>query len=112
MLATPLDELQQRANQLARRLGAISGVVVARAAEDEMFVGGGSLPDQPMKTRVVEITARDLSDADLACRLRTGSPSVLGRVRDRRLVFDLRTVFAGQEDELVKAVEGAVSGAP
>ena len=42
-------------------------------AEDVAFVGGGSLPDQAMKTWVVEVEAAGVSDAELAHRLRTGS---------------------------------------
>jgi L-seryl-tRNA(Ser) seleniumtransferase len=108
MLGTPLAELRQRAEALAVRLRELAGIATAEAKEDVAYVGGGSLPDQAMKTWVVEIAAREISDAELAHRLRTGSPAVMGRLRGERLVFDVRTVFSSQEGALVEAVRRAV----
>jgi L-seryl-tRNA(Ser) seleniumtransferase len=108
MLGTPLDELKQRAEALAERLRGVAGLTDVTVAEDVAYVGGGSLPDQKMPTWVVELTARDRSDADLAYRLRTGDPAVMGRLRDGRIVLDVRTVFPAQLDALVEAVESAV----
>src|SRR5260370_41644818 len=104
MLRTPLTELGQRAEILAARLREVEGLVTVTVREDEAFVGGGSLPDQAMKTYVVEIEARGLTDAELAYRLRTGTPAVVGRLRDGKLVLDLRTIFPYQEDALVEVV--------
>ena len=70
--------------------------------EDVAFVGGGSLPDQQMKTWVVELTVG--SEEQLAQRLRGGDPAVLARLREGRLVLDVRTIFAEQETALVEAV--------
>jgi L-seryl-tRNA(Ser) seleniumtransferase len=111
MLGTSPDELRRRAEALAERLRAVEGVARAEAAEDVAYVGGGSLPDQAMKTRVVEVEARAVSDTQLAYRLRTGSPAVMGRVRDGKLVLDVRTVFPAQEEALVEAVRRALSTA-
>jgi L-seryl-tRNA(Ser) seleniumtransferase len=108
MLGVPLAELRLRAEKLAERIRGVAGVKSARDVEDTAFVGGGSLPDQPMKTCVVEVEAESVSDAALAYRLRVGTPAVLGRLRDGKLVLDVRTVFAEQEEALVEAVRGAV----
>jgi L-seryl-tRNA(Ser) seleniumtransferase len=62
-----------------------------------------------MKTVVVEVTPGTISDAELAQRLRTGSPAVMGRLRDGVLVLDLRTVFAEQEPALVEALRQALA---
>src|SRR5207245_2855814 len=78
---------------LAERLRGLDGIESARVRQDVAFAGGGSLPDRPLKTWVVEVTARDVGDAELARRLRTGEPAVLGRLRKGRLVLDVRTVF-------------------
>jgi L-seryl-tRNA(Ser) seleniumtransferase len=50
----------------------------------------------------------DLSDDQLARRLRTGDPAVLGRLHQGQLLLDPRTVFADQETALVEAVAWAV----
>jgi L-seryl-tRNA(Ser) seleniumtransferase len=61
-----------------------------------------------MPTCVLEIQASGMSDADLAYRLRTGEPAVVGRLRDEKLVLDLRTVFLQQEHALMQAISRAV----
>jgi len=109
MLGMPLAELCRRAESVAGRLREVAGVDSVVVREDVAFVGGGSLPDQAMKTYVVELEARGLSDAELAYRLRTGTPAVVGRLRDGKLVLDLRTVFPQQEEVLVEAVRRAAA---
>src|SRR5262249_39093119 len=111
MLGAPLEELGRRAEALAGRLREVEGVARAEAGEDVAYVGGGSLPDQPMKTWVVAVEPRALGDAELAYRLRTGSPAVMGRLREGQLVLDVRTVFAEQEEALVEAVRCALQPA-
>jgi L-seryl-tRNA(Ser) seleniumtransferase len=112
MLAIPLAELRQRAEALAVRLRTVEGVAAVKVAEDVAYVGGGSLPDQAMKTWVLEVEADGVSDAELAYRLRTGEPAVMGRLRGERLVLDVRTLFPYQEEILLAAVRSAVGGAP
>jgi L-seryl-tRNA(Ser) seleniumtransferase len=108
LLGIPLDELRRRAEDVAAALSACGGLTV-RASADVAYVGGGSLPDQALKTWVVEVEAAGLSDAGLAHRLRTGSPAVMGRLRDGKLVLDVRTIFPSQEPELIAAVRAALS---
>jgi L-seryl-tRNA(Ser) seleniumtransferase len=104
LLDTPLETLRERAEALAARLRDIPGVRATVAAEDIAFVGGGSLPDQRMRTWVVEVEPASRSDEDFACRLRTGDPAVLGRLRDGKLLFDVRTVFPEQIDALAARI--------
>jgi L-seryl-tRNA(Ser) seleniumtransferase len=109
MLGAPLTELRQRAEALAVKMRAILGVVKVRVSEDIAYVGGGSLPDQAMKTCVVEIETDQISDSELAYRLRVGDPSVVGRLRDEKLVLDVRTIFPHQEPALLDAIARAIA---
>jgi L-seryl-tRNA(Ser) seleniumtransferase len=108
LLSVPLDELRRRAEALAGRLRDISGLKTVQSHEGAAYVGGGSLPDQQMKTWVVEIEPADVSDDELARRLRTGEPAVVGRLQGGKLLLDVRTVFPRQEDALVAALVDAV----
>jgi L-seryl-tRNA(Ser) seleniumtransferase len=108
MFGTPLDALRRRAETLARRLQDVPGLTDVQAAEDVAFAGGGSLPDQPLPTWVVEARPAERSDADFAQRLRTGSPAVVCRVREGRIVLDVRTIFPEQTDALVHAIQAAL----
>ena len=112
MLGMPLPELQRRAEALAAQLRELAGVASVTVAADEAYVGGGSLPDQAMRTWVVEVEAREVADAEVAYRLRTGTPAVVGRLRGGKLVLDLRTVFPHQEEGLIGAVRAALSREP
>jgi L-seryl-tRNA(Ser) seleniumtransferase len=107
MLGTPAGELQQRAEALAARVRTLPGIAQARAVADVAYVGGGSLPDQTMPTWVVEVEARTVSDAQFAHRLRTGDPTVMARLRDGKVVLDVRTIFPEQEPALHAALAAA-----
>ncbi len=107
MLTTPLADLRRRCDSFAKRLRALPGLTVG-VREDESFVGGGSLPDVSVPTVVLALGAANLSETELAARLRTGTPAVVGRVQDERVLLDLRCVFERQEEELLEAVRLAV----
>jgi L-seryl-tRNA(Ser) seleniumtransferase len=106
MLGTPAAEIRRRAEALAAELRQVPGLNVD-VCDDSAFVGGGSLPDLPLPTTVLAVSSATVSDAVLAERLRSGTPAVMARVQDGRVLFDLRTVFDGQEPDLVEAVRSA-----
>jgi L-seryl-tRNA(Ser) seleniumtransferase len=112
LLGAPLAELRRRAEALADRIRPLPGAAAVEVRQDVAFIGGGSLPDQPMPAWVVEVVADGQSDAALAHRLRTGTPAVMGRLRDGRLVLDVRTVFPEQEAALVEAVRLSLLASP
>jgi L-seryl-tRNA(Ser) seleniumtransferase len=111
MLRISQAEIRRRAEALAGRLQQVPGVT-AEVRDDSAFVGGGSLPDLPLPTAVVSVTADGLGDAEFAERLRAGRPAVMARVQDGRVVFDLRTVFEDQEAQLLTAIREAAAPAP
>jgi L-seryl-tRNA(Ser) seleniumtransferase len=103
-LLAPPDELRERAAALADRLCASEGFrAKAEVAADRSYAGGGSLPEHALDSWVVRIEAPAGAER-LAARLRTGRPPVLARVRDDRLVLDVRTLLDGDEDRLVHAL--------
>jgi L-seryl-tRNA(Ser) seleniumtransferase len=108
MLDVPLTELRQRAELLAVRLREVEGIAKVKVCEDVAYVGGGSLPDQTLKSCALEVEARNIGDEELAHRLRVGTPAVIGRLRDEKLVLDVRTIFPHQENDLIQAVQQAV----
>jgi L-seryl-tRNA(Ser) seleniumtransferase len=103
MLTTPLDELRARAESFAQRLRAIPELQV-EVREESAFVGGGSLPETALPSFVIAVTHPNLSEGEFAARLRTGSPAVVARISDGRVLFDLRTVLANQEDDVFTTI--------
>jgi L-seryl-tRNA(Ser) seleniumtransferase len=107
MLTTPLSELHERAERFASRLQKVPEIASIKVRGDVAYVGGGSLPDVSVPTAVIAISLKKLSEGELAARLRTGRPAVIGRTKDGEFILDLRTVFERQEDELWGAIAKA-----
>ena len=109
MLTMPLGELRTRAEAFAERLRSVGALSSVEVREDIAYVGGGSLPDESLPTVVVAVTAHRHSESEMATRLRTATPAVVGRVQDGRMFFDLRTVFDRQLDDLFAAIRHAAN---
>ena len=105
MLATPVDEIDTRARDLARRLEGHSmfGVDVVDGLST---VGGGGAPGSALPTRLARLTPRTQSAARLEARLRELQPPVVARIEQDRVVLDLRTVLPEQDDLLATTLIG------
>ena len=89
--------LRQRAERIAAVLGEPAEVVASAGA-----VGGGGAPLQPLPGWAVAVPP------ELARPLRTGEPSVVGRVEDGRLLLDLRAVPDEADETLAAIVKAAL----
>lgn len=112
MLTTPLKELRQRTELFAARLRTLPEIAAIEVRDEVAYVGGGSLPDVAVPTVVIAVWAKNLSEGELATRLRTGQPAVVGRIQDGKFLLDLRTVFDRQEDDLLGAIAQAIGPHP
>jgi L-seryl-tRNA(Ser) seleniumtransferase len=104
LLATPLENLRNRAERLAPQMAA-TGICSAEVIEDETFVGGGSVPSQAIKTIGIALLPKSQSASQFAAALRSGATAVVGRIKDSRLILDLRSVAPKFDVPLVQAVE-------
>lgn len=112
LLTADPEELRNRARRLAPQLAAAAAVAEAEALAAETYLGGGSLPTQPLPTWCVALKPAGMSVDRLAAGLRLGRPAVVGRVQQDRLLLDLRTVLADQDPQLVAAVEALGTRGP
>jgi L-seryl-tRNA(Ser) seleniumtransferase len=108
MLAAPLDEVQARAARIREALaGARAGVeteIVASVAR----AGAGALPVTEVQSAALAVVPAD-GDADgLARRLRSGTPAVVARVHEGRLLIDARSVRDAEVETLVGALAAAL----
>jgi L-seryl-tRNA(Ser) seleniumtransferase len=106
-IAQPLEALEARARAWRDALGAAAPGADVRAGASA--VGGGSLPEVTVPTRVLAIPCAD-PDA-LAARLRRSDPPVVGRIEEGTLVLDPRTVGPSEDPLLVAALRDALSAA-
>jgi L-seryl-tRNA(Ser) seleniumtransferase len=107
MLSDQLGDIQDRVRALVTRLSDVEGLHVGRESAFG-FAGGGTLPDESLLSEVVTLRMDGLSDETLAERLRTGTPPVVARVQDGKVLLDLRTVFTWQEESLFEAIRAAI----
>ena len=104
LLSTSVENLRNRAGRLAPQMAASEAVATADVVDDTTFLGGGSIPAQQIATCAIALKPATMSVDRLAAALRTGTPSVIGRVQQDRLLLDLRSVMPRQDQELVEAV--------
>ncbi len=101
MIAAPLDALWARGGALAEQLGAAVEVVDVRST-----VGGGSLPGETLPSVGLVLAVRSATRTLKA--LRIGTPAVIGRIEDDRVILDLRTVPSTADEGLLTAVRAAL----
>ena len=69
-------------------------------------MGGGAYPRAALPTELL-VVEPELSVPVAEQRLRAGTPPIVARVQDNRLVFDLRTVNAEDDAILANAIVSA-----
>ena len=103
MIATPLAQLEERANTWAAHL---SGA--AQVLEGVSMVGGGSLPGESLPTKLLAIRETALghgvSAQAAAARLRAAQLAVVARIEHDRLLLDPRTVLPGEDQALLEVL--------
>ncbi len=93
MIRLTSEEIRERAEGICRRVPNIEII------EGRSVAGGGSTPDQSLPTWLLVLPG-DAVDTERA--LRAGTPPVIGRIENDRLVLDLRTVSPSEEEVLVR----------
>jgi L-seryl-tRNA(Ser) seleniumtransferase len=107
-LLQPVAELEVRARRLAERLAAAAGSAAQLAVQPgRAVVGGGSLPGFELDSWTVAMKV-PAAEA-VAARLRGAEPPVLVRVRDGRVLFDVRTLLEGDESALESSLAEALA---
>jgi L-seryl-tRNA(Ser) seleniumtransferase len=95
MISASVEEIEERAQRWCDLLYGAASVI-----EGESVVGGGSLPGGTIPTRLVAIKGRGRVK-DLADKLRSELPVVIGRTENNLLLLDPRTVLPEEEEALL-----------
>lgn len=108
-LATPANEIRQRARRLHQKLQTVlpAEVFTVGLREGVSAVGGGSLPGQQLPTTLVCLRSARMDAQRLALALRWQEPAVFARIEQDEVVFDPRTVLPDEMGILVQAVARA-----
>ncbi len=103
MLRLPPEAIERRAAALKQKLNQ-AGRLSLEIVDGRSVVGGGAAPAATLPTRLLAATCEGLSADEFAARLRAGEPSIVARVEEGRVLLDLRTVFAEQDELLARAL--------
>jgi len=103
MISAPLAEINQRAQQWAQPLQDLAQVIAG-----ETMIGGGSLPGGTLPTRLVAISGegkryRNLAQ-ELSQQLRSREIPIVGRISDRVLLLDPRSVLPEEDEKVLQAL--------
>jgi L-seryl-tRNA(Ser) seleniumtransferase len=103
MIAMPAASIRERAQAVAASFG---GSPAADVVAVESTVGGGSLPGETLPSFAVALSVR--SATRVLAALRHGSPAVVCRIADGRVILDLRTVDPDDDERLAGAIARAL----
>lgn len=103
MISSPLKEIERRARRWAKTIG-------AQVIDGRSMVGGGSLPDESLPTKLVAIDGEGARVTAVARALRRGDPAVVARIEGGRLLLDPRTVTPREEAALIQAMRRVLEG--
>jgi L-seryl-tRNA(Ser) seleniumtransferase len=105
MLRLSMDDLRARAERI---VGALDGCPLrAVVGRGKAQVGGGTLPRSVLPSVTVDLLPLNLALPELAQRLRSGSPAVVGYIAAGHFKIDLRTVFPRQDEQVIERVRAA-----
>lgn len=102
MLSLTMEDLDARARRLSETLRAAGWD--AETVDGMSTVGGGSAPGIELPTRLVAIARAGRSAADIEAYLRRADPPVIGRILQDRVVLDVRTMSADDDDTVARTL--------
>ena len=106
MLHTSNDELRARAGEIIASLDGLP--LQAAIGKGRAQIGGGALPRSIVRSTTLDIAHNKLRPQELAARLRSHTPPIVGYIARGQLKLDLRTVFPNQDREIVAALCAAI----
>jgi len=99
------DELQPRAEHIARRLHVSTPGLTIEIVESRSVIGGGSAPGASLPSKVLAVKSSTVRADALLEHLRQWTTPIVARVEDDQVLLDLRTVEPEQDATLIAALE-------
>ena len=105
MLTYKISELEEKAKCLYDKI--IDKNIDANVfIEDGLSqVGGGSMPLETIKTKVVAITPKNMSVSSLEKKLRLSNSHIIARIYDNKYILDVRTIFEEEFEIIANALK-------
>ena len=104
MLRRDTSEIAKQAEQLASQLSSTPCDAEVTNIAGFSQMGSGSLPTQQLATTLVAVRPEKISAESLARRLRQYDTPIFARIHNDRVLIDPRTLLAGDDEIVVKAL--------
>ncbi len=105
-----IDELQNTAQQLGDKLMNIfQNNMSIDVRETQSEIGSGSLPVETLPSIAVALTPITISVSKLSELFRQGKVPIIGRIENDQLMFDLRTLYESEQQDLLQTAAGVAS---
>ena len=109
MISMPLTLIEERAEAWRATLGSAAGLE-ATIESGRSAIGGGSLPGETLPTRLLALSCHAAPGGpEVIRRLRQGTPPVVARIEEDRVLLDPRTVLPEEEDGLLRGLNRALT---
>ena len=105
LLQTSEDALRARAKAIASSLEELPMKIAIGRGKAK--TGGGTLPTSDVPSVTIDFIPRNRSLAEFSASLRASNPPVIGYIADNRFKLDLRTIFPGQDENVINAARAA-----
>jgi len=106
MLSYNGDELKERAQNLCDLIkGDMASHLEIRIVDMDSQVGGGSAPTLDLASYGIEIYSHKLKVNEIEKRLRANEIPIITRIKNDRILMDVRTIFDNQFDIIKNAIE-------
>jgi len=93
MMLASSEEIKKKAQLLKRKLSAAPKHFTFQIAEDYSMVGGGSMPEERLKTYVIKVKSSKLTAKEIEGALRNYETPIVARISNDEINLDLRTIF-------------------
>ena len=105
MVGVAIEEIAARAGSITKSIGQGADVIPGSSA-----LGGGSMPADELPTRLVRLNPSTVEGGavEVARRLRSGEPAIMGRIEDDHVLLDPRTIPPSRDAEVVQAIRAAL----
>lgn len=105
MMLTPPEEIKKKAQLLKRKLSTAPKHFSFHIEEDYSMVGGGSMPEEKLKTYVVKVKSSKFSAKELEGELRNYETPIISRISNDEIYLDLRTIFKEDFEIILNALK-------
>ena len=109
MLTYSMCDLEAKANNLYSKIIEKNIDAMVSIEDGLSQVGGGSMPLETIKSKVIAIVPNKINVSTLEKRLRLSSSHIIGRVYNDKYMLDIRTIFEDEFNVIAKELKNVLN---